>query len=115
MTTVNRSEAQLFRYIAETERQISPVVQGAAEALERQHKKPRRIIEFKTSPTPEMEPHAHPGIYIMPNWEGSDLLKIRPEDRVYRVSYTTAASAHNVPSALVNLPTPHGLQTIALA
>src|SRR5258708_3561479 len=115
MTTVNRSEAQLFRYIAETERQISPVVQGAAEALERQHKKPRRIIEFKTSPTPEMEPHAHPGIYIMPNWEGSDLLKIRPEDRGYRVSYTRGASAHDVSFGLVDLRTPKGLETIAVA
>lgn len=113
MSSVDQVEVQ-FPPSGEIERQISPVVQSAAEALARQHTKPRRIIELKTPPTPEMEPDTHPGVYIMPNWEGSDLLKIRP-DRGYRVSYTRGASAHDVSFGLADLRKPEGLTTVAVA
>lgn len=92
------------------ERGISPVVQSAAEALERQHKKPRRIIDLGNPQTSKIEQETHPGVYIMPNWEGFDLLKIRP-GRDYRVAFTRGASAHDVSFGLVDLRRPDGLKT----
>ncbi len=114
MTTAEQIETQHPLYPKETDRQISPVVESAADALERQHKKTRRIIELRTPPNSKIEQDTHPGIYIMPNWEGFDLLKIRP-DRGYRVLFTRGASAHDVSFGLADLRTPKGLETVAVA
>lgn len=106
MKTVDQTELQ--PNLQTKTKEVSPVVTGAAEALAKQHKKSRRVIEL------EAPPDIHEGVHLMPNWREFDILRIR-EDRDYRVLFTRGVSAHDVSFGLADLRSPQGLKTVPVA
>jgi hypothetical protein len=91
----------------ELERQLNPVVSEAAEALQRQKQKPRRILDLD-------DPILLEGIHLLPRWEGHDLLRIR-QRRDSGDLLPRGKSAHDVSFAPADLRLPTGMRTITVA
>ncbi len=103
MLSIEQREAS-NQSLRQNEYHFNPVVADAARELNCQGQKPRRLVELTTIMPPNGA-EAREGVYILPNWEKNNILRI-VQSRDYRESFTRGKSAHNVSFGMAELRTP---------